>query len=239
MQPDPIRVYIGFDKEEDAAYRVCERSMRLYSSRPLCITRLDQDWLRRASLFRRTHYRIDGQRYDSIDDRPFSTEFSFTRFLVPLLQPDGWALFCDSDMLWRADVAELWNMRDDRYAAMVVKHSFEPDAGVKMRGQVQEPYNRKAWSSLVLWNCNHPVNRAHLTAYQVNTQPGRWLHGFRWLRDEEIGALPLSWNWLDGYTSRDIHPKVVHFTRGTPDMQGWESTLYAKEWMSVYDEAMA
>ena len=48
---------------------------------------------------------IDGQPYDDIDGRPFSTEFSFSRFLVPALNMyQGKALYMDCDMYLRADI---------------------------------------------------------------------------------------------------------------------------------------
>ena len=52
-----------------------------------------------------------------------STDFAFSRFLVPLLSGfEGWALFMDCDMLMLDDVARLWALRDERYAVQVVKH---------------------------------------------------------------------------------------------------------------------
>ena len=55
--------------------------------------------LRRIGLYRRS-YRVfphdTKQRYDQFDNKPFSTDFTFTRFLVPALnQYQGWALFMD------------------------------------------------------------------------------------------------------------------------------------------------
>jgi lipopolysaccharide biosynthesis glycosyltransferase len=211
---------------------VCAESLRSHSSIPLNIVLLDQSWLRRIGLYRRTFYERDGQRYDTIDGRPFSTEFSFTRFLVPSLQPDGWALFVDGDFLFRADVAELFAHQNPRFAVMCVQHRYQPDTKRKMLGQVQEPYPRKNWSSLCLWNCGHHQAR-YLTPYLVNNQRGDWLHAFTWMDDENIGALPDTWNWLDGHDEAVKHPKAVHFTRGTPDMPGWEDTYYADEWRAI------
>ena len=80
-----------------------------------------KDMLRYIGLYDRDFTEKDGVKYDVIDGKPFSTDFSFTRFLVPAMtQYQGWALFCDSDMLYRADLRELINMADDRYACMVV-----------------------------------------------------------------------------------------------------------------------
>lgn len=229
-----LNIYIGYDAEfGEAAFEVCAASIMKHASIPVNIVRLEQNWLRRVGLYRRTFYKQGDQYYDSIDSRPFSTQFSFTRFLVPSLQPDGWALFCDSDFLFRDDVALLLEYSNKRCAMSCVPHDFRPPASVKMKGQIQDPYPRKNWSSLVLWNCDHPSTRM-LTPYQVNTAPGNWLHQFAWLKDEEIGELPEEWNWLDGHSDPAITPSAVHFTRGTPDMPGWENTQFAEEWMATW-----
>ena len=72
---------------------------------------------------------------------------------------------------------------------------------------------------------------------------GRWLHNFKWLNDNEIGHVPITWNWLEGYSSEKINPKNVHFTRGGP----WFSHLkfrlrkkekqYFNEWLKLNKEA--
>lgn len=222
-------ILIGYDPREDASYRVCEHSVRRRASVPVVTYAIKRKTMEMAGLYWRRSEMRNGQRIDCQDGRPFSTDFSFTRFLVPRICSDrtGWALFCDGDFLWRADVAELLALADERYAVMVVRHDHKPMETTKMDGQKQEPYPRKNWSSLVLWNLDHPANKA-LTVEEVNTRPGSWLHGFGWLEDEEIGGLPEAWNWLDGHSSPAMEPKAVHFTRGTPEL-GWE-TQYAGEW---------
>ena len=233
MTRDPLRVFIGYDPREAVAWDVCAHSMREHSSAPLAITKLDLEWLRRIGLYRRTFYTENGQRFDCTDGRPFSTDFSFSRFLAPMLAGSGKCLFVDSDFLFRSDVAALFSLANPRYAASVVKHAYDPPAATKMRGQVQAAYDRKAWSSLVLWNCDHALTQS-LTPYEVNFRPGRWLHGFRWLPDTDLGALPAEWNWLDGHSDPTMEPHAVHFTRGTPDMPGWEWTQYSGEWTDAY-----
>lgn len=222
------QVYIGFDPKEERSFDVCAESIRKHWSLPVDIIPLVQRKLRLAGLYWRTHE----NNIDWIDGKPFSSEFTFTRFLVPQLnQYRGWALFCDADMMFRADVNDLFDFADDRYAVMCVQHRQESNYGTKKMGAVQEGYSRKNWSSLVLWNCAHPANE-NLTTADVSQKPGRWLHGFSWLKDDEIGALPEEWNWLEGHSSDWIEPKNVHFTRGAPWMPGYEGVDYADEWRS-------
>ena len=240
-----IRVFIGFDPLEETAALVCERSLRDHASQPVMVEFLDQERLRLAGLYQRPFHAQEAQRYDSFDGRPFSTDFSFARFLVPALcQYRGDALYCDSDMLWREDIARLWNLRRWDLSAsaknlisfrndvvQVVKHDYRPKEGTKMRGGlVQQAYERKNWSSLMLFN-NEQCR--HLTPALVNAAPGRYLHGFQWLDDSQIGALPAGWNHLEGHDTND-DPFVVHFTSGTPDVPGYEDSRFAKEWWAVY-----
>src|SRR5205823_1871133 len=126
-------------------------------------------------------------------DAPMSTEFAISRFCVPFLQSEGWAVFADCDILCWSDINELFALANDKYAVMVVQHKPLSDTGVKMDGQMQTIYNCKNWSSLVLWNCGHPANQ-RLNLEKLNTWPGRHLHAFKWLQNGEIGELPEYWN---------------------------------------------
>lgn len=221
------RIFIGYDSREQDAYKVCVSSILKHSHQ--CISPLKEIGLRLSGIYDRPYHTEGAQRYDTRDGRPFSTEFSFTRFLVPAwMQYEGWALFCDCDFLFRADVNELFALRDDRYAVMCVKHDYAPKEGVKMDGQIQQAYPRKNWSSLVLWNCAHPANRRVVPKF-VNFMPGSFLHGFKWLRDDSIGALPGEWNYLVGH-DKGGNAKAAHFTSGVPSMPGYEHSEFADEW---------
>ena len=98
-----------------------------------------------------------------------------------------------------------------------------------MDGQIQTFYARKNWSSVVLWNLDHPGNK-RLTLEHLNTKPGRDLHAFKWLSDDEIGELPVEWNWLVGVYEPNDQAKLLHFTLGVPDMQGYEDCDHAGLW---------
>jgi hypothetical protein len=226
--------FIGFDSREANEFQVCKKSLIRRSSIPLHVQGLYREALQwpgdDGGIYTRGWYQgARDQWIDRIDHRPFSTEFSFTRFSVPLLmQYRGWAGFQDCDMVWQADIAELVKHCDDQYAVMVVKHSHDAEDGtVKMDGREQTRYHRKNWSSLVLWNCGHPANR-QLHRGTLNAEPGSWLHGFQWLKNEEIGELPLEWNFLVGVNKpEDCTPKVLHYTLGTPEMPGYEDCQFS------------
>lgn len=230
-------IFIGYDEREREASNVCRWSiMRQAPKAEVRELRLDDPDV--AEVYDRP-FRIEGGQYiDGVTGAPFSTQFSYSRFLVPYLAVySGWHLFVDADFLFRAPVGGLLALADDRYAVMVVKHRHEPDEPTKMDGCAQTTYRRKNWSSLVLWNAGHPSNRG-MTPAAVNTAPGLTLHGFDWLTDDEIGELPHEWNYLVGYDSRDdwSDPKAVHFTNGGPWWDEYASVEFADEWFAVRDD---
>lgn len=225
-------VWIGFDPREAAAFAVARHSIleHLPDDSDIEINGLVLSDMQRADLFTRPQEKRDGVIWDLISGAPCATEFSISRFLVPHLSgDDGWAIFVDCDMLFRADITELFDLCDPSKAVMVVKHDHRPAGVTKMDGQVQTQYGRKNWSSVLAFNLSHPANR-RLTLEMVNSLPGRDLHQFCWLEDGEIGALPIEWNWLVGHSSDDVEPKNVHFTDGIPTMAGYEDAPYANEW---------
>jgi len=231
-----LNIYIGYDHREKEAFRVCKHSISKHTTIPCALKALDHKELRKEGLFTREwKIKSDGTFEDIRDGRPFSTEFAFTRFLVPHIQKDGWALFMDCDMLFTTDIKELFELCDDKYAVMVVKHKYEPKDGIKMDGCRQETYSRKNWSSVILWNCSHPSNQK-LTLEDVNYKPGNWLHNFKWLTDEEIGSLPEEWNWLEGHSNDEIKPKNIHYTRGGPWFKDYKEVGYAKKWLDEFTE---
>ena len=227
---DLLPVYIGWDSREDDAWQVARSSLLKHASCAVHIQPLMERELRFAGLYRRHWEAKDGHKHDRLDGKPFSTEFSFTRFLVPALcQWRGWALFADCDFLFRADVARLLECADDRYAVMVCKQRYEPKSDVKMDGQSQQRYFRKNWSSFLLFNCAHPSNLM-LSVDAVNREHGSWLHGFGWLPDGQIGSLPPAWNWIEGTSEGE--PLAVHYTQGGPWFRNYRHVKYADEWLA-------
>lgn len=227
----PLNIYIGYDPREDDAYRVCRSSILQHASIPVRIIKLDLSALQSLGLYWRKYRTVNGQMYDELDGRPFSTQFSFSRFLVPMLSGyDGWSLFVDSDFLFTDDIAKLLPLLDKTKAAMVVKNHHIPNENTKMDGQQQTAYFRKNWSSFVAYNCSHRAN-LYITAERVNSMSGGWLHGFTWLSESEIGGLPSTWNWLAGISdSFPQPPMAIHFTLGIPSMKGHENSPYADLW---------
>lgn len=224
-----LRVYIGYDPREADAYCVASASLRRRASGDVMITPLEANRLRAQGLLTRP---VDarGQMYDLHSQAPQSTEFAISRFLVPLLAQTGPALFIDCDMLFQADVAELFALFDPRYAVQVVQHDHRPQRQTKMDGAAQTLYRRKNWSSVMLWNCDHPGNR-RLSLWDINHRPGRDLHALYWLADAEIGALPPEWNWLVGEQVKPANVKLAHYTNGGPWFPNWAPRFHDDLWL--------
>lgn len=221
-------VWIGYDSRRRHPFEVTLSSVTR-NVRGTQVNAVVLERLCRNGEYRRPMEMIDGVLWDLISQAPMSTEFAISRFLVPHLAKTGWALFMDGDMLVRHNLSEAFEQADPTKAVMCVKHNYVPTDGTKMDGQAQTNYACKNWSSFMLFNCDHPANRA-LTLDLINTARGRDLHQFCWLSENDIGELGPEWNWLVGHSSPDIDPKVVHFTEGTPDMPGYEHVPYADEW---------
>ncbi|WFU86293.1 glycosyltransferase [Rhizobium sp. CC1099] len=224
MRDAVARIFVGFDSKEVVAYHVLCQSIIEHSSIPVAFSPIVLDNLR--DIFTRERNALQ------------STEFSFSRFLVPYLSNyEGWSIFMDCDMLARADIAELWNLRDDRYAAMCVKHDYVPKVETKFLGQTQTKYEKKNWSSMILFN--NSKCRA-LTKDFVNTATGLQLHQFKWLdSDEQIGDIPVTWNYLvNEYDKRD-DAKIVHFTDGGPYFDEYKNDDYSDEWFAMRERVLA
>jgi hypothetical protein len=207
-------IFIGFDRREECAFHVLGNSILRRASMPVSITPIRLPDL--ANVLTRPRNPLQ------------STDFSFSRFLVPYLSGfKGWSLYLDCDMLFQADVAELWQLRGDDYAVQVVKHEHIPSETHKFLGARQTAYARKNWSSLMLFN--NERCRA-LSPDYVNTASGLELHQFKWLADDLIGDLPQCWNHLVDVSTSQVPPKNVHFTLGGPYFADYASTSFAKEW---------
>lgn len=221
------KVFIGWDTREDIAYQVAEHSI-LKRSKDIEIVPLVQKDLRKVGLYTR-------------DIDPLSsTEFTFTRFLIPaIMNYKGWALFIDCDIIFLEDVNNLFALADDKYAVICAKHNYTAKEGIKMDGKQQTVYPRKNWSSVFLINCGHPSNR-QLTTDLVNSQSGQYLHRFSWLDDSEIGEFSHEWNWLVGVYQAPVdgQPKAIHYTEGGPWFKNYRNCEYNREWITELTEML-
>jgi lipopolysaccharide biosynthesis glycosyltransferase len=209
-----IRIFVGFDQREAVAYHTFVQSIIDVTTEPISITPLV---LAALPGYSETHN--DG-----------SNTFIYSRFLTPHLADfSGWAIFADGDMICNRDLKKLWELRDSRYAVMVVKHDYQTKASQKYLGNKNENYPKKNWSSLILWNCGHQKNQC-LTPAFVMSKDGRFLHRFSWLDEADIGELPSEWNWLTTEYQDNYQAHLLHYTLGTPCFKDYKAAEMADLW---------
>ena len=221
-----INIYIGFDRHEEVAFHVLSASIIRRTSEPIAITPINLSSLKK--IFSRELNPLQ------------STEFSFSRFLVPYFSGfKGWSIFMDCDMLFLDDIANLWRLRDEQYSVMCVKHDHKPSEQLKFLGKTQTQYEKKNWSSLMLLN-NEKCTQ--LTLDYVNTASGLDLHRFKWLSgDDEIGEIPAKWNHLVDYDQNLPINEIsnLHFTIGGPYFKEYRNCSYSDEWMSEFKKTVS
>ena len=213
-----IRLFIGHDPRECVGLHVFIQSVLERASVPVSITPLSSAYLPRAD-------RVNG-----------SNHFTFARFAVPrLCGYVGHAIFMDgSDMLMRADIAELDALFDPLLAVQCVQHDYETKFPRKYLGTSMEcpniNYPRKQWASCMLINAASYVWQ--------NAQNDRDTLQFKFIPDDKIGALPVEWNWLADEQGPNPDAKVLHYTTGIPAFPDHAHVAHADEWLAMRDRAM-
>lgn len=213
-----VKLVVGFDQREAVAYHTFCQSVLDRATVPVQFTPLCKQTL---TGYEETH--TDG-----------SNAFIYSRFLTPFLNNfSGWAIFVDGDMVCLEDIRELWELRDESKAVQVVQHNYVTSASTKYLGNKNEDYPRKNWSSVILWNCGHPANQV-LTPDFIANKSGAFLHRLSWLKDEQIGSLPVEWNWLAIEYPDNYKAKLAHYTLGTPCFKDYSTTGMSDLWWKEY-----
>ena len=213
-----IKIFIGYDPREKIAYHTLVQSIIDNSSEPVSITPIAKKHL--GNIYQRTR---------SVKE---STEFSLTRFLTPYLSGfEGWSIFMDCDMIVTSDIKALWDLKDDQYAIMCVKHDYTPSSERKFLDQIQTVYPKKNWSSVMLFN---NAKCTSLTPEVVQHEDGLFLHQFKWLESEDlIGEIPHTWNFLVGEEEKLANgklPDLIHYTLGGPYFEDYKGCDYQEVW---------
>lgn len=160
-----------------------------------------------------------------------TNNFSRTRFLTPLLDysDNKWVAFCDDDFLFLKNPMELTKFLNDDKAIYLCKHEYKPKTSIKMDNKINNNYYRKNWSSFMIFN----KDKFNLTMHQILKMNLIDLHQFTWINtDEDIGSLPLSWNWLVGEYDYDDSVSALHFTLGGPWYKTYTKTEYDNIWLT-------
>jgi hypothetical protein len=210
----PIRLFAGYDAREAVGFAVFVNSIIRKSSAPVSVTALQ-----------------DKAQGDG------SNSFTYARYRVPFLcDYEGWAVFMDgADQLLLADIAELWAMRDERYAVQVVKHpNYNTRHPIKYKGTCMEcpnvDYPRKNWASVMLINCAAPEWIEHEKLGRTMEQ-----HQFKGFADERIGELPKEWNVLIDEGQDPTGAKLLHWTAGIPAFRMYKNSEQSFKWLEEFD----
>lgn len=215
-------VFIGYDSREQNAANVAAWSLRRRSTCHLRIYPLEHRLLRRAGLFDRP-WRIDeaGQFWDDRDGRPFSTEFSHSRFLVfhlaQQLKATGPCMFVDCDWHFLDDIEPLMAMQTENPDKIgVVNRDRKVDEGSsKMDGMVQQNYHRKLWSALFTFTPSEEL-AVQFSTEVVNKFPGRELHAFMGRPDDAFWEIDPAWHFIPSLDERPDEVKGVHYSEFSP-----------------------
>ena len=212
-----LRIFIGWDSRFPEPADVLKHSLQQHSSVPLDV-----------------HYlKLDELALDREHDPLASTEFTYSRFLVPhLCGFEGKAIFMDNDMVCLGDIRELDELDMSTLALRVVKHDHQPENTIKMYGCKQTSYPRKNWSSLMLMDCS---KLTLWTKQVVEAQTGAYLHRFQDIPDELIGDIPNTWNTLDWM---DETTKLLHYTNGGPWFEEYENHPHADVWYAARERML-
>lgn len=232
-------VFVGYDLKEDEAFTICSFSIMRRTTIPIEIRPLKLGTLQFCNLYTRPTTRRDKHiLWDDISNAPMGTEYANSRFLVPFLKTDAqWSLYMDCDILCTEDIGSLFDLVNDDFAVMCVKHNVRlPGRTMKRDGQIQMGYHRKYWSSVMLINHEHEAWK-RVSIKDINKMDGKDLHRFSWINDDEIGSIPVKWNYLVGISKGQVKgiPSFIHFTNGGPWYPEYREVKFGNLWEQERD----
>jgi len=216
MWDKPLNIFIGYDSTHNNMSDVCAASI---------IQQLDVD---------RYPDILDHIQIHKIDlgfipeyNREYknqSTEFTYSRFLVPYLSNyEGISIFVDDDFIFTESPLDLFYFVHHDSPVACVQHKHKASRKEKMNGVKNTSYPKKLWSSMMVFNNAHPDCKK-LTPEVINTESGKYLHQFKWA--SKINKIPDHFVWTEGYDDPALISKrrALHFTHGGPWIAGMDCT---------------
>jgi len=245
-------IFIGYDEREHEVFQVAKHSLEKHATVPIKVHKLHQKTLRQQGLFTR-EYKVDssGQYIDLTDGRPFSTQFTFTRFLVPELwgnisgEKSPLVMFVDCDFVFLEDIGDMFKAIEAQKIVQgpstpiyCTHHNYKPLNEVKMDGMSQSNYNMKLWAAMMVFDMEHHDNYL-LTPEVVNMASGRDLMNFYWIEHKErMGWIPEKWHHIPNHSEKNHKEPIgaIHFTEGGPWFPNYRLCRYADVWKKAYNE---
>ena len=165
-----------------------------------------------------------------------STEFTYSRFLIPYLENyEGFSIFLDDDILFTESILPMFYFLDLDDAVACIKYDFDKYVDTKFNGEKNVSYPKKLWSSLMIFNNAHEDCKK-LTPEIVNTESGKYLHQFEWT--DKISEIPDWYVFTEGHDTEETNwrPSAYHYTRGGPWIEGMDTSQI--EHLNIYERLL-
>lgn len=188
-----IKIFVGCapSHEDIESQSVLEWSLRKFASEPIDII-----WMK-LSRDPKSFWYSDGK--NGWQTQGWSTPFSGFRWAIPeYCNFEGKALYTDSDVIYMADVAELWNQEIKPGKVVIAKGNGNPRYCVSLWNCAAAKEHIPPVSELKASNVSHQTVRHYFARHKELTQP---FEG--------------DWNCCDGEGHRNIHDglvKALHYT---------------------------
>ena len=165
-----------------------------------------------------------------------STEFTYSRFLIPYLENyEGFSIFLDDDILLTESILPMFYFLDLEDAVACIQYDFDKYVDTKFNGEKNVSYPKKLWSSLMIFNNAHEDCKK-LTPEIVNTESGKYLHQFEWT--DKISEIPDWYVFTEGHDTEETNwrPSAYHYTRGGPWIEGMDTSQI--EHLNIYERLL-
>jgi len=165
-----------------------------------------------------------------------STEFTYSRFLIPYLENyEGFSIFLDDDILFDGSILPMFYFMNPDDAVACIQYDFDKYVDTKFNGEKNVSYPKKLWSSLMIFNNGHEDCKK-LTPEIVNTESGKYLHQFEWT--DKISEIPEWFVFTEGHDTDETkwRPLAVHYTRGGPWIEGMDTSEI--QHLNIYEKLL-
>ena len=216
----PVNIYLGYDSSHSEVFDVAEASIHA------SIDKTKSNGMGEEFF---NDYKVEVKKLDisqipeyNRDYANQSTEFTYSRFLIPYLENyEGFSFFIDDDYIWKYSPMSLFYFLDPDNALACVQYDFDHHDETKMGGEKNVAYPKKLWSSMMIFNNGHEDCKK-LTPEIVNSATGQYLHQFEWTNS--ISKIPHAKIATEGYEKEMLQSHhAVHYTRGGPWIKGMDS----------------
>jgi hypothetical protein len=214
-----LHIFVGLTHERPFVTEVCKESILLHNPG--------------VSIFPMHPQHIHGWTRKRPADQ--YTDHTIARFMCPAFcNFKGYSIFMDDDFIVECNLKETFRYINDMQAVSVVQHRYNPtkikypSTGNKVDNN--SSFQRKNWSSFMLFNNEHP-DCQRLTLDYVNNAPASDLLHFKWTETPFIGKMPLQYNFLVDEYGPIKNIKNYHYTLGGPWADETKSCDFAKKWL--------